>query len=396
MASERLTVSQKETDRRYAAVQNAMKAKGIDALVMQTHSEIFDMYMRYLTDMKAIPDPYSVMILVPAEGEMYLLMQGQSKSPDLPVPEKLKKHHVGKFGHTTTCMCFSYTDTIPAEYVTAEIKKHGYKRLGYVGGGLMSWTSRMYFEANLPEAEWVDFTGDFDRIIAVKSEEEIILLKKTVDTHCEIAKAIPDMVRPGRKLRDIKTDILVMGQGLNCELQHNIFLNAGPHSKFAVPGPIGDEDYVLQKGDGLYYLLELAAEGGMYAEVGRPILLYEPSKEEVDAYNDYCAAEAWMATQIKPGITCQDIVRINDEYMGSRGFGKVTRMAGHGQGYGLMERPAFRMEDDMVIEKNMFYCMHPGGGGVTRPHLGMCNNYIVKENGSELMTWLPMDITVLV
>ena len=51
---------------------------------------------------------------------------------------------------------------------------------------------------------------------------------------------------------------------------------------------------------------------------------------------------------------------------------------------------------NVIPAKNMFYCLLPGGGGVTRPHLGMCNNYIVKENGSELMTWLPMDITVLV
>lgn len=395
MTSEKYQISQKEIDRRYAAVQGALQKRGLDALIIQTHSEIFDMYLRYLTGMKAVPDPYGFMVLVPAVGEMYVLVQGGAMDPDAPVPENLKNHHVGKFGTTTSVMCFHYTDSIPARYVSDEIRKNHYRRIGFAGGGLISLTTANYLRENLPECTFEDFTDDFDNIIAVKSEEELVLLRKTVDSHCEIAAAIPGLIYPGRSLREIRADLYAMCEAQRCELAHNLFINAGPHGKFAVPGPVGDPDYVIQKGDAVCYLLEVAAEGGMYAEVGRTLLLYDPSRQEVEDYELYVKGERWLTEQIKPGMTCAEIVDLNDKWAEENGFGKVTRMAGHGQGYGLMERPAFRKDDNMIIRENMFYAMHAGGTGGTRKPFFVCNNYIVRKDKSELMTWLPCDLQVL-
>ncbi|MBQ6259713.1 MAG: M24 family metallopeptidase [Firmicutes bacterium] len=395
MTSPKYQLSQKEIDRRYNAVQTALKKRNLDVLVLQTHSEIFDIYTRYLTDQKTLPDPYSIMLMVPAEGEMYYMMQGGCKNPDLPVSAEFKKHHIGKFANTTTAMCFHYTDVIPAQFAVEEIKKQGYERIGFAGKGMISMTTSEYFHEHLPGCVFEDFTDDFDNIIAVKSEEELILLQKTVDSHCEIAAGIPALVYPGRSLREIRADIFALGEAQKCELQHNIFLNAGKPFTYAGPNKF-DYDYVIQKGDAVTYLLELACDGGMYAEVGRTLCLYEPSKQELDDYNLYIEGEKWITSQIKPGMTCAEIVDLNDKWFGEAGFGGVQRMAGHGQGYGLMERPAFRKDDNMIIQENMFFAAHFGGGlGATKKTHFICSNYIVKKNGSELMTWTPLELQVL-
>ncbi len=395
MTREEYRISQKELDRRYAAVQSAMKRKGLDAVILQTHSEIFDMYQRYLTDLRAIPDPYSMMLLVPAEGEMYFLVQGQRLDPDVPLPADFGRRHIGKYAFTTACMAFHYTDEIPARLAAEEIRKRGYRKIGFTGMGLIGFAAGRYFLEHLPDVEFSDFTDDFDRLIAVKSDEEVKLLLKAVDTHCVMAEAIPALVVPGRTIREIKSDLYALSQNLRCELPHTIYMNAGPGGRFAVPGLEGDPDYVIRDGDAVSYLLEMAAEGGMYAELARTLLLYEPSQEEADIYSEYLEGEAWLAAHIRPGMTCSEVVELNDSWFGKHGFGICTRMAGHGQGYGMMERPAFRKDDDMVLEENMFLALHPGGSGGTKKTFSVCNNYLLEKDGAKLLTWYPAELKIL-
>ena len=71
-----------------------------------------------------------------------------------------------------------------------------------------------------------------------------------------------------------------------------------------------------------------------------------------------------------------------NEWKLSHGLEPERRMHGHGQGYGLVERPYFDANDPLVLKENMFIALHPPvmvRGATVIP----AANYVITANGAE-------------
>ena len=64
-----------------------------------------------------------------------------------------------------------------------------------------------FFTENLSEVDILDASDLVDEIKAVKSADEIALIRKTAALHDQIASAVPDILRPGRYEYEIRNEI---------------------------------------------------------------------------------------------------------------------------------------------------------------------------------------------
>lgn len=85
IAAERIPwpIPQRELERRWSAVRTAMKAEGIDSLIMQNDNQFLGGYVRYFLDLAAV-QAYPTTVIFPANDEMTTISQGGKVLPNSP------------------------------------------------------------------------------------------------------------------------------------------------------------------------------------------------------------------------------------------------------------------------------------------------------------------------
>ena len=85
MTSERIRapIPTRELERRWSLVRNAMKAQGIDTLIMQNDNMYLGGYVRYFLDFPAV-NGYPVTVIFPADDEMTMITHGGPPRPPRP------------------------------------------------------------------------------------------------------------------------------------------------------------------------------------------------------------------------------------------------------------------------------------------------------------------------
>ena len=117
-----------------------------------------------------------------------------------------------------------------------------------------------------------DATDFIDRLKAIKSEEEIVLIKKCCEMQDAIFAKVAANIKPG--MRDIDVTALAEYEGRVRGSEQGIFLGSsapvGQPARFAARHFQGR---TLQKGDHLVLLIENNGPGGYYAEIARTLVL---------------------------------------------------------------------------------------------------------------------------
>ena len=72
----------------------------------------------------------------------------------------------------------------------------------------------------------------------------------------------------------------------------------------------------------------------------------------------------------------------------AHGYLPEGRLFGHGQGYDMVERPAFVPAETMALAENMYVACHPGA--VDGKVVGLaCSNFLITKDGCERVTTTP-------
>ena len=164
-----------------------------------------------------------------------------------------------------------YTGTYDAKYIVDTIEKGKYKKVGFVNTAQMTGAFHLHLLKSLPGVEFVDASDLVDEIKAVKSEEEIGFLMKTValqDAALEYARTV---IKPGRRDFEIVADIIRKVTYLGSEEQ----LVLGGSAPYGTPAPIQKRHFqnrMVQEGDQFTLMIEVNGPGGIYAE-GRTLFL---------------------------------------------------------------------------------------------------------------------------
>jgi Xaa-Pro aminopeptidase len=234
-------------------------------------------------------------------------------------------------------------------------------------------------EGALAGASFVDATDLVDRLKAIKSAEEIALIRRCAQMQDAVFAAVLNYIRPG--MRDIDVTAFAQQEGQRLGSEQGIFLGGsapiGVRSPFV---PRYMQGRVLGKGDHLSLLIENNGPGGFYTEIARTIVLGKASNELNDGFEAVREAQEYSLSLMNPGVSCRDIHFAHNEYMQKRGLPSELRLYAHGQGYDMVERPLIRSDETMTIEDGMNLAVHPG---YETPSIFavICDNYIVGNDG---------------
>jgi Xaa-Pro aminopeptidase len=378
--SERITtaISTQELERRWAAARKIMCECKIDALVLQNSNDWLGGYVKWFTDIPAT-NGYPKTVIFHAREPMTLIEMG-----GFGVVRKLKGtdpvyRGIEEVIGSPSFLAVNYTDYYHADCALAALKPRGYRTIGLVGPGSMPHAFVTRLQGGLAGANFVDVTDSVDRLKAIKSAEEIGLIKRCAEMQDAVFAKVARAIKPG--LRDIDVTALAQHEGQVLGSELGIFLgNSSPIGQRAPFAPRHMQGRTLKAGDHLVLLIENNGPGGFFAEIARTLVLGKASNELIDGFEAMKEAQDHTLSLMKPGASCRDIAIAHDAYMKARGLPPELRLYAHSQGYDMVERPMLRADESMIIEKDMNFAVHPG---YETPSMWttICDNYMVEANG---------------
>src|SRR5258705_7347321 len=203
-------ISLAELERRWSAVRKEMDAQGIDALVTQNSSDWLGGYVKWFTDIPAHND-YPRNVIFHRNDLMTVVEMGNRGRRDNLAGKDPLNPGVGDWVFSPSFFSVGYTHQYDAALTAQELKRRGYKTVGWVGRGRLQYDLVRVVEEQVPGTKFVDATDLVDRIKAIKSDEEIALIRRaTAMQDAQWAKVV-NAVKPG--IRDSEITALAHYEG---------------------------------------------------------------------------------------------------------------------------------------------------------------------------------------
>jgi Xaa-Pro aminopeptidase len=372
-------ISTAELERRWAAVRGEMGARGLDALVIQNSNDWLGGYVKWFTDLPAVNGYPSTVIFYADDAMSVIDMGPHGGRRDLKGDDEVYRG-VGELLTTPAFTSVAYTDEYQAEIAVDALEHRGCRCIGFVGKGAMPYRFVARIEHDLGGcAKFSDATEIVDRLKAIKSEEEIALIRRAAAMQDEVFARVLRQIRPG--MRDTEVTALAQYEGRVLGSEQGLFLGSsaplGARSDFIDRHQQGR---TLKLGEHFSLLIENNGPGGFYTEIARTIVLGKTSNEVIDGFETVKEAQAHTLARIKPGASCQEIAAAHDEFMRARGLPPELRLYCNGQGYDLVERPLMRFDETMTLEENMNLAVHPGYQTASLFAV-ICDNYLIGRDG---------------
>jgi Xaa-Pro aminopeptidase len=391
-------VSITELQRRWRAVRERMRERGIDALVMQNSSDWIGGYVRWFSNQPAT-NGYPLSIVFHREEGMSLIEQGPFGGLRVATPTECDATGIARRLTTPSYASVHYCGAYDAEIALAEIERLGARRIGLVAPAAMyhgfGQHLREHLRDHLPGREIVDATDAVDRIKAIKSDEERGCMRQVAAMQDTVMARMHAFIRPGLKDFEVAAYAQYIGQQLGSE--QGIFLcSSAPPGQAASFRPRSLQGRSLQPGDVFSLLIENNGAGGFYTEMSRIFVLGRAPQELRDAHQAVLEAQRHALSLLLPGAACADIFEQHNAWLRERGMGEERRIAIHGMGCDMVERPLIRHDETMAIEEHMAIVVHPG---VLNERLFAHNTelYLIERDGpGECLHKTPRGIVELI
>lgn len=373
-------ISEAELERRWEAARRIMREQRIDALVMQASNEFKGGYLRWFTDSVAKFDG-PVSVVFPLEGRMTLIVSGprggrREIAPDMVTPYR----GVGLVLTEPYSQADCITDHADGELAVGVLRELAPKRIGMLGLGSMRYSFGEAIYRAFPDCEIINASDAIDRIKAIKSPEEIALIRQCAQMQDEIWELVLDYVRPGMREYEVATYAYAQCQ-LKGSTDGLILTGSAPLGVASVKGHRHFQNRVLQKGDQFTMLIEVNGPGGYYTELGRTCVLGRASQELLDEFEIVREAQDATVALLRPGATPTEIWNRHNAFMRGRDRPEENRLFCHGQGYDLVERPALRDDDAMPVAVGMNLVVHPTYA-TSRVYSWLCDNFLVQDHAT--------------
>jgi Xaa-Pro aminopeptidase len=372
-------ISTAELERRWNATRLAMRAAGIDALVMQGAQDFMGGYVRWFADQPALMG-YPRTIIFPVEGLMTICDVGPFNGEANPDGKDPDARGVGRRVFTPSFNAtVHYTSRYDAELVAKEIRRNGFKTVGLLCADGTYHGMIDGIKKGLDGVTFVDASEMVDQIKAIKSPEEMESIRRSAAMQDQILAKVRDHIRPGMKEFEVSAYAQYIGQLLGS--QQGIFLSSaastGRPAQFRYRF---QQSRVIEKGDAFTLLIENNGPGGFYTELCRVITLGPAPQELKDALAVCLEAQDHTLKQLKPGASCSEIFASHNAFMREHGLVEEKRIHCHGQGYELVERPLIRQDETMTVKEHMHLAVHPV---ILNERVFMTNtdNYLIGPDG---------------
>jgi len=392
-----LGISVQEYGRRTEIMADAMKEKGLDAFLFWNNTSVF-----YLCGFSFIPTERPVCMVMDKQGKKTMFVprleveHAESRSEVAEVksyPEYPQAvHPLSVLGKTLEDMGLSKAVV-------------GCDSLGY--GSTKGYEGPLLTEV-LPTAEFVVVKGLVESLRAIKSSEELALIRESARWGNLGHALLQDYSQAGKSENDVamrasleSTAAMMKTMGDSYDPQ----VSGGAHVSAGFRGQIGANsalphaiaiNAVMGRGDVLV-TYSCPWIGGYTSELERTMFVGEPDAEKKRLFAYMREIQETAFENIRPGRKCSDVDKAVQAVYEKRGISEYWRHhTGHALGLLNHEAPFFDAGDDTVLKPGMVFSVEPG---LYVPGIGgfrHSDTVLVRETGMDLLTYYPRELDRLI
>ena len=371
-------ISLQELERRWKLVRAYLIDRGIDALVLQSEKDFTGGYVKWFTD---IPAGYPRTVVFHVSDLMTVVEHGPAGRKRELNGSDADNPGVGEIYTTAAFPSVNFTQKYDATVVADLLRRHGYTKIGLISADAIAHGFVAYLQDSLSGNVSISDETDFvDRAKAIKSAEEIDLIRKTAELQDHVFSKVVAQVRPG--MRDSEVTAIAQYEGQLLGSEQGIFL--GMSAVIGRPSSFAQKHFqgrTFREGDYFPLLIEDNGPGGLYTELARTLVFGKASQELIEGFETVKSAQEHSVRKLKPGANCAEIAAAHDDFMKKKGAPAETRLYSHSQGYDLVERPLIRADESMLLEENMNMAVHPAYA-TSSMFTVICDNYLVESDGA--------------
>jgi Xaa-Pro aminopeptidase len=375
----RLPTAEAELERRWRELRRGMEHEGLDVLLVHNHVDGLGGYVKYFCDMST-SGGYPLSVIFPREGPMTLVTHGpQGDDQTVSPSEDALLYGVERILSTSSFSSASYTSTYDGEQIVRALKGFAAGRIGLVGLAQMPYAMLGLVKERFPSASFVDAADVVDPVKAVKSDYERDAIGRSVELQVAAFHAALAAIEPGRQEWEVTAAALAVARAGGSE-HGPVMVGSAPPGRPAIFKPARHQSRVLESGDRLTILIEPSGPEGMYAEIGRTIVIGSADDELLEEHAR--VVEAWQhyAAMLRPGASARQIDADYNAFLREHERPEDRRLGCHGQGYDIVERPLVRGDEPMSLAEGMLIAVHP-----MYVHAGaaywVCDNVFVEPDG---------------
>lgn len=383
-----------ERDRRYKNVRERMAREGLDVLLLPANHSRWEQMMadsRYLSGIGGFAT--EVFTVFPAEGD--------------PTAYVFNRAGWWKQAQNWTADVRDGRNRW-AQNAIEKLNELGFKkgRIGISGlaglvrapEGIISYSTVEAIRQGFPDSEIVNATVLMQEARALKSDEEIAFLQRSMDIIEEMIRTMKESARPGVREKDLYAEMIHTMLRHDGELPTLFFLGTGPQATQSTFVPT---TRVIQDGDRVVNEIE-AKVGGYAAQAVCPMVVGRAKDNYEEMVDLSAACFHAILQQMRPGVTFgtlfdtyqktvqengKDMYRWSHPMMHSRGLGDDAPAL---MGDKDLERLAHRQ-----LEKGMAFILKPRvrhASGKGSASIG--DTVVVEQNGARRLGRREMKLMV--
>ena len=395
--SERINqpISSAELERRWTTIRTEMAKQKIDVLIMQANNDFMGGYVKYFTDIPAT-NGYVVTVIFPLNERMTVIGQGPfGNIRSFPEDGDVLRRGVGQLMTVPSYASAHFTAGYDGTLAEKALEAYAGSKIGLLGTAAISYALiNTLKNGQHAKSDFIDASDLVDHIKAIKSPEEISIIRKTAAMQDAAMEAVFAAVKPG--MRDLELAGIAQQVGHTFGSEQGLFLCAsGPVGSSPVFGNRHLQNRMIKDGDQFTILIENNGAGGFYTELGRTCVLGKVSLSMKTEYDFVIKAQDFTLSLLQPGADCKTIWDTYNQFMRDHGRPPESRLHCHGQGYDMVERPLARFDETMKIAAGMVMAAHPTY--VTEDtYSWSCDTFLIGENGkNERFHQFPRQLTEL-
>ena len=363
------SVSPDRIDRARAACAQA----DIDALLVTPGPDL-----RWLTGYDAIPLERLTCLVVPAEGDAFLVVPRLEVAAALASPVRGLDLEVVAWDETQD----------PVGVLT--------NRLGNVARVALSdqmWAEKVLrFREALPQAQQVLGSVVLRDLRMRKAPEEVEALRAVGAAIDRVHAQIGEWLRAGRTEREVGRDIAAAILAEGHDTVDFVIVGSGPNGA----SPHHEQsDRMIQVGDPV--VIDIGGSmGGYCSDSTRTYAVGAPPAEFIDYYAVLQAAQAAACEHVRPGVSAESVDAAARTVITDAGWGKeFFHRTGHGIGVETHEEPYIVAGNTLALEPGMAFSVEPGIYVEGRHGARIEDIVVVTDTGVERLNLSTRDLVVL-
>ncbi|MFC9843991.1 M24 family metallopeptidase [Streptomyces sp. NPDC060223] len=348
---------------------------GLDALLISPGADL-----RYLTGYDALPLERLTCLVLPADGDPFLLV------PALEEPAA-QASPAGDLGIEITA--WSETED-PYALVAARLPA----RTARLGVDNRMWAEKtIAFRTALPGARQ-ELAGDvLNELRMRKTPQEVAALRRAGAAIDRVHARMGEWLRAGRTEREVGRDIADAITAEGHARVDFVIVGSGPHSA----SPHHElSDRTIRPGDPVVVDIGGTTQEGYCSDSTRVYAVGEPPADFRRLHDVLLRAQRAQTDAVRPGITAGQLDAVGRDIISDAGYGPCfIHRTGHGIGLESHEEPYIVTGNPLPLTPGMAFSVEPGIYLPGRYGARIEDIVICTEEGGERLNRIPRDLVVL-